>query len=215
MNLENYILLSEFQHFAFCRRQWGLIHIENVWQDNFLTVSGQQMHQIVHNHQNSVKRNEKIQSYGLSVISHRFHMMGVCDCVEFTKSASGCRLSGQSELYAIEPVEYKHGKEKEADFLQAAAQAICLEEMFCTPVTSATIYYGKTKERVQREITDDLKRRIEAYAEEMYHYKKSAYVPKVKTRSCCRSCSLKEYCLPKQQTKSAELYYKKHLKRYL
>ena len=28
---EDYRQLSELQHFCFCRRQWALIHIEQVW----------------------------------------------------------------------------------------------------------------------------------------------------------------------------------------
>lgn len=34
---EDYLLLSGIQHFAFCRRQWALIHIEQQWQENVRT----------------------------------------------------------------------------------------------------------------------------------------------------------------------------------
>ena len=34
------IALSGIQHFAFCRRQWALIHIEKQWADNTHTVEG-------------------------------------------------------------------------------------------------------------------------------------------------------------------------------
>ena len=30
--------LSGLQHFAFCRRQWALIHLEQQWQENLRTV---------------------------------------------------------------------------------------------------------------------------------------------------------------------------------
>ena len=30
--------LSGIQHFAFCRRQWALIHIEGVWEENLRTA---------------------------------------------------------------------------------------------------------------------------------------------------------------------------------
>ena len=42
--VEDYLMLSGIQHFSFCRRQWALIHIENQWQENLLTVDGQIMH---------------------------------------------------------------------------------------------------------------------------------------------------------------------------
>ena len=31
--------LSGLQHFAFCRRQWALIHIEQLWKENLRTVA--------------------------------------------------------------------------------------------------------------------------------------------------------------------------------
>ena len=45
---DNYILISGIQHFAFCPRQWALIHIEDVWQDNYLTVGGNILHNKAH-----------------------------------------------------------------------------------------------------------------------------------------------------------------------
>ncbi len=40
---EDYLLLSGIQHFAFCRRQWALIHIEQQWQENVRTFEGKLM----------------------------------------------------------------------------------------------------------------------------------------------------------------------------
>ena len=37
---EDFLQLSGLQHFAFCRRQWALIHIENQWAENYRTVDG-------------------------------------------------------------------------------------------------------------------------------------------------------------------------------
>ena len=38
--------LSGIQHFAFCRRQWALIHIENLWAENVRTVEGNILHSL-------------------------------------------------------------------------------------------------------------------------------------------------------------------------
>ena len=38
---EDFLQLSGLQHFTFCRRQWALIHIEQQWEENVLTVKGQ------------------------------------------------------------------------------------------------------------------------------------------------------------------------------
>ncbi len=36
---DDYLLLSGIQHYAFCRRQWALIHIEGLWCENALTAA--------------------------------------------------------------------------------------------------------------------------------------------------------------------------------
>ena len=41
-------MLSGIQHFAFCRRQWALIHIEQQWQENEYTVAGELLHKNAH-----------------------------------------------------------------------------------------------------------------------------------------------------------------------
>lgn len=48
---DEFLMLSGIQHFAFCRRQWALIHIEQQWAENYRTIDGQifmRMHIMVH-----------------------------------------------------------------------------------------------------------------------------------------------------------------------
>ena len=40
--------LSGLQHLQFCERQWGLIHIEQQWEENRLTAEGRVLHERVH-----------------------------------------------------------------------------------------------------------------------------------------------------------------------
>ena len=40
--------LSGLQHMAFCERQWALIHLEQVWEENRLTAEGRLLHERVH-----------------------------------------------------------------------------------------------------------------------------------------------------------------------
>ncbi len=44
----DYLMISGIQHFMFCRRQWALIHIEQQWQENRLTVEGEVIHRNAH-----------------------------------------------------------------------------------------------------------------------------------------------------------------------
>lgn len=44
---EDLLMLSGIQHITFCERQWALIHIEQQWAENNLTIEGNWMHQKV------------------------------------------------------------------------------------------------------------------------------------------------------------------------
>ena len=35
---EELLMLSGIHHFAFCKRRWALVHLENQWADNVKTV---------------------------------------------------------------------------------------------------------------------------------------------------------------------------------
>jgi Domain of unknown function DUF83 len=41
--------LSGIQHLMFCEREWGLIHIEQLWEENRLTAEGRVLHERAHN----------------------------------------------------------------------------------------------------------------------------------------------------------------------
>ena len=82
-NQEEYLQLSGLQHFAFCRRQWALIHIEQQWQDNLRTVEGDLMHRRAHDEAIREKRGTILILRGLSVSSPTLGISGKCDVVEF------------------------------------------------------------------------------------------------------------------------------------
>ena len=41
---DDYLMISALQHFLFCPRQAALIHLEQQWMENPLTVEGQHVH---------------------------------------------------------------------------------------------------------------------------------------------------------------------------
>ena len=45
---EDFLQLPGLQHFAFCRRQWALIHLEQQWAENLRTTDGELMHARAH-----------------------------------------------------------------------------------------------------------------------------------------------------------------------
>ena len=195
---EEYLQLSGLQHFAFCRRQWALIHIEQQWKENLRTVEGDLFHQRAHDEHTREKRGNTLILRGLPVISHRLGLSGKCDVVEFHADEKGVSLAGEAGLWIPYPVEYKRGapKSHDADIFQLCAQAACLEEMLCCRVPPGALFYGESRRRVEVDFTEELRERIKSMAEEMHSLYTKGYTPRVKPSKSCNACSLKELCLP-------------------
>jgi len=197
---DNYLLISGIQHFAFCRRQWALIHIESQWAENMLTVSGDLMHNRAHNQSLAEKRGNVIITRDMPIFSRILRVRGKCDVVELRRDDNGVSIFGQEGLWLPCPVEYKRGKPKshDADRLQLCAQAICLEEMLlCPKIETAYLYYGETKRRENVQLDIELRESVQAMFTEMHDYYDNRYTPRVKRTKACTSCSLRDACLPK------------------
>lgn len=195
---DEYISLSGIQHFAFCRRQWALIHIEQQWEENLRTVEGNLLHKNAHDASFSEKRGDILISRGLPVHSRILGISGECDIVEFhRRDEDGVVLFGKEGKYIPVPIEYKHGEPKEdIDTLQLMAQAICLEEMLCCEVKSGYIYYEEIRHRVKVAFHDELRDKTKRLFDEMHQMYQRRCTPKVKRTKACNACSLKELCLP-------------------
>lgn len=193
-----YLQLSGLQHFAFCRRQWALIHIEQQWRENIRTVEGDILHERVHTEGLAEKRGDLLSIRGLRVCSAKLGVSGCCDLVEFTASEAGAYLNGRTGKWLPTPVEYKRGapKANDADRLQLCCQAMCLEEMLCCDIAYGCIYYGETRHRERIALTEDLRARVVSMLAEMHQYFSRGYTPRGKRRKGCNACSMKEICLP-------------------
>ena len=196
---DDFLQLSGIQHFAFCGRQWALIHIELEWEENVRTVEGVLLHEKAHDASIKEKRGNLIITRALPIHSRELGISGECDVVEFHKSKEGITLSGIEGKYTVTPVEYKRGKPKNNDFdvLQVTAQALCLEEMLCCEIPFGYIYYGEIKHRIKIEFTEELRQKVKLMFLEMHKYFEQRYTPKVKISKSCNACSLKDVCIPK------------------
>ncbi|WP_130811758.1 CRISPR-associated protein Cas4 [Olsenella sp. Marseille-P4559] len=203
---EDYLMLSGIQHFDYCRRQWGLIHVADEWQENVLTIGGDIMHERAHDDSLRERRGDTIIVRGLTVRSSAMGVIGQCDVVEFHQSEHGHPLVGEDGLWSEFPVEYKHGHAKtiDADRLQLTAQAMCLEEMFGSEIPYGFLYYGETRSREKVEFLREIRQEVERDFAEMHSLYQKRWIPKARYRKSCRSCSLYELCMPK--AKSAQAY---------
>ena len=193
-----YLALSGIQHYAFCPRQWALIHLEQQWSENVLTAQGSLMHERAHDELTRERRGDLLTVRGLGIHSRMLGVAGKCDVLEFRRSSDGVPLAGEDGLWAVTPVEYKHGKAKrhDADRLQLCAQALCLEEMLACDVPGGYLYYGQTRSREKVTFDADLRDRVTLVVKDMHRVFSRGVTPKHRPMTACRSCSIKEICVP-------------------
>lgn len=200
---EDLLMLSGIQHFEFCKRQWALIHIEQQWEENVRTVEGQYLHRKADQPFVREKRGDKLIVRAMPVKSEELKITGICDIVEFIQNDEGVEIHGAEGKYVAYPVEYKRGKPKvsDADVLQLAAQALCLEEMLLCRITTGYLFYNEIKHRVEVPLTTEIKEKAKSIVAEMQDYYRRSYTPRVKSGSFCGSCSLHSICLPEVMNK--------------
>lgn len=198
---DDYLMLSGIQHFAFCRRQWALIHIEQQWENNYRTTAGELMHKKAHDEKAFEKRGDVMLIRGLRIASQTLGISGQCDIVEFHQDNNGISLLKYPGKWSVYPIEYKRGlpKEGQEDKLQLCAQAICLEEMLLTDIEKGSLFYGESRRRQEVIFSKELRDTVISMCKEMHQLFQRGYTPKAKTSKKCKACSLCEICLPRIQ----------------
>ena len=100
---EDLLQLSGLQHFAFCRRQWALIYLEQQWAENLYTVEGRLLHHRAHDEAARERRGSTLILRGLPIVSHSLGLSGQCDVVEFLLVPNGVPLHGEEGLWQPTP----------------------------------------------------------------------------------------------------------------
>ena len=211
---EEYLMLSGVQHFMFCRRQWALIHIEQLWAENLRTVDGELFHSNAHDAGFTESRRDLLVTRGVHIHSARLGVSGQCDVLEFHRDSDGVPLADREGYWLPYPIEYKRGSPnaENGDALQLCGQAMCLEEMLCCAIPDGALYYGETRHRVTVPFTPELRSQTETALEEMHDLFRRGHTPAVKPKKSCNACSLKELCLPKlMETVSVRSYLRRAL----
>ncbi|MBQ8723910.1 MAG: CRISPR-associated protein Cas4 [Opitutales bacterium] len=195
MDERDKLAISALQHFRFCKRQFALIHIEQLWAENRLTAEGRLLHEKTDVPAEHVFAGTKIVR-AMPLTSESLGIYGVADTVEIFPDGTPF------------PVEYKHGKPNPhgSDEIQLCAQALCLEEMTGKRVPAGALFYGKTHRRKNIEITETLREetlRLISEARDLREHGETphaAYAPEK-----CNNCSLRELCLPEYGSESEKL----------
>lgn len=197
-NDEDLIQLSAIQHYAFCRRQCALIHIEQVWIENYFTADGRQMHEKAHEETIENRKDIRIER-GIPLRSTFYGLSGKADVIEYHKS--------ENKKWIPFPVEYKRGKPKmdDCDKVQICAQTLCLEEMMKINILNGALYYGKTKHRYDIVFDDVLRQETIKIINEVRAFIEERITPKPNYSKKCDSCSLLEMCMPKSLEKTSRV----------
>jgi len=193
MELEDALPLSALQHWAYCPRQCGLIHLDQAFDDNVHTLRGQAVHKRVDQPGVETAKGVRLE-HALPLWHDALGLIGKADVVEFVKAGRPY------------PVEYKHGSRHKAadiaacDDLQLAAQALCLEAMTGFAVSEGAIYYASSKRRRVVLIDAPLRLQVQQVINDVRGMLKSQQLPPPLTGpqagQRCRGCSLRERCQP-------------------
>jgi len=188
------LTLSALQHWAYCPRQCGLIHLEQVFDDNVHTLRGQAVHAKADQPGVETAKGVRVER-ALPLWHDALGLIGKSDVVEF--------LAGGVPY----PVEYKHGSRNKAadiaacDDIQLAAQALCLEAMTGKPVNEGALYYATSKRRRVVPITATLRSDVSQTAEAIRQMLTSGKLPPPlsgeQAARRCKACSLQERCQPR------------------
>lgn len=188
---EDYIAVSALQHFAYCPRQFALIHVEQAWAENRFTSEGRVLHERVDAGQPEQRRGVRYER-AVSLISHRYRLTGKMDLLEIDGTG------GRDSLRYL-PVEYKRGKPKPEDWdrIQLCAQAFCIEEMQNISITEGAIWYWEVRHRVPVVFDKALRYATVEAVEGARRVLNAGDTPSPVNDRRCRACSLIELCGPK------------------
>lgn len=179
------IPLSALQHWAYCPRQCGLIHLEQAFADNVHTARGQAVHHLVDTPGYEIKSGVCVER-ALPLWSDQHQLIGKADLVEFHPDGR------------VYPVEFKHGPKRKwlNDDLQLAAQAMCLQEMLGRPVMQGAIFHASSHRRREVSITPALRELVIQTAEAIRQMLAAGRLPPPVNDARCKECSLQEICQP-------------------
>lgn len=179
------VFISALTHTSYCPRRCGLVHLEDVWEENIFTLRGSSAHQRADEPTTRKEGGKRIER-GLPIWSDALGLQGKADVVEFDEEGGPY------------PVEYKSGSacKGEHEAIQLCAQALCLEEMFSCVIPAGALYWVASRRRVEVSLSDALRARTLKIIEATREILKSERLPDPVNDKRCPQCSLLDACLP-------------------
>lgn len=177
------VLISALEHYSFCPRQCGLIHIEQTFDENVYTIRGRLVHEAVDAGETTEGPDARVLR-GIPLWSERLGLRGRADVVELRRGGPY-------------PIEYKVGPPRGPHAaIQLCAQALCLEEMLGVPVERGALFHHATRHRVEVAFTKDLRARTHEVIDATRELIATSVLPPAPNDARCRHCSLIDSCMP-------------------
>ena len=177
------VLISAIEHYSYCPRQCGLIHIEQTFDENVFTMRGRLAHERVHSEDDAASHGTPCVR-GVPLWSDRLGLRGKSDLIEL-------RPEGPY------PIEYKIGREvTRHTVLQLCAQALCLEDMLGVTVAHGAVFCWGTRRRHEVSLDATTREQTLRAVEAIRAMLRDQRVPDAVNDARCRECSLKVSCMP-------------------
>lgn len=201
----DYIPLSWLSQADYCLRRAALLLNERIWVENVDTAKGRSEHRRVHD-QRVERRGDSLKLYEYTVFSNSLGIWGKCDCIEARRWEQGCSIRAADFPVQLYPVEYKHGsvRQEHSYMVQLCAQAMCLEEMFSTHISSGAIFFISAHRRLEVEFSNQLRADVTDRAAALRRLWETHNIPPAEYSAKCKRCSIREYCMPKVKHSARE-----------
>lgn len=182
---DDMLMLSALEHYAYCPRQFALIHMEGVWEENVFTLKGTRIHEALDVPSVETRASLRVVR-ALPVWSDRLGISGRCDVVEFLPDGTP---------YPVEAKPCRTARRICHD-IQVCAEGICLEEMFGTPVQAGAVFYYGSRRRREVAFAPPLRQAVETAVTNIRKLMRDRKLPPPANDRRCRACSLVDACVP-------------------
>lgn len=182
---DDWVTLSEVEHWLYCPRQWAIIQLEQYFIDNDETMRGHLAHRRVDQIGHETRR-EATTLWSVDVVSEQHRIRGRCDRVLLKDNK-------------VIPVEHKSGAQHHRAFeMQLVGQAVCLEEMCEAPVSRGRLYFVATNTYLDIEVGEASARSalFDALAAIRAARANARRMPAPANDDRCVRCSFIDVCLP-------------------
>lgn len=196
--------IRAIQHYMYCPRRFGLLEINNDWQENALVVNGNIVHERVHSGEHSFSSKLVRAESAVQLYHDELEIFGVADCIEFRPNSHAEYSSNAGGRYDITIVEYKPTRPKSNDFsetdaIQVFAQKLCADSIYGVNC-DGVLYYSDVRRRVKLPFDKEYDRYyalLKKLLAEMRDVLDSGVIPNRTPKQICSGCSLESVCMPK------------------